>query len=69
MAGFSESAEYKALMNSDVYVTMVYIGLLRRSPDADGFDYWVNRMDGGDSGQILIDGFLKSAEYAARFTP
>jgi len=48
---------------------MVYIGLLRRSPDADGFDYWVNRMDGGDSGQILIDGFLKSAEYAARFTP
>ena len=67
MAGFSESAEYKALMNSDVYVTMVYIGLLRRSPDADGFDYWVNRMDGGDSGQILIDGFLKSAEYAARF--
>jgi hypothetical protein len=69
MAGFSESAEYKSLMNSDVYVTMVYIGLLRRSPDLGGFEYWVNRMDSGDSGQILIDGFLDSAEYAARFAP
>jgi len=40
---------------------------LRRSPEPGGFEYWVNRMDGGDSGQILIDGFLNSTEYAARF--
>lgn len=50
-----------------VYVTMVYMGLLRRAPDAGGFDYWVGRMDTGDSGQLLIDGFLASGEYAARF--
>ena len=67
MTGFSESEEYTLRMDHEVYVTMTYIGLLRRAPEQGGFDYWVNRMDGGDSGQILIDGFLNSAEYAARF--
>jgi len=54
-------------MDHEVYVTMTYIGLLRRASEQVGFDYWVNRMGGGESGQILIDGFLNSAEYAARF--
>ena len=67
MAGFSESAEYAELTGNPVYVTMTYMGLLRRAPDQGGFDYWVGRMDSGDSGQILIDGFLASAEYAGRF--
>ncbi|MCM2265154.1 MAG: DUF4214 domain-containing protein, partial [Desulfuromonadales bacterium] len=67
MVGFSESAEYQALMANPVYVTMTYVGLLGRSPDYDGFNYWVNRMDQGDSGQVLIELFLNSMEYAARF--
>jgi hypothetical protein len=67
MLEFSESAEYKGLSNNKVYVTMMYIGMLRRSPDEGGFNFWVNYLDSGNSGLALIDEFLNSAEYAARF--
>ena len=67
MIGFSESTEYIALMENQIYVTMTYIGLLRRSPDQGGFDYWVGVMDGGGSSLALIEGFLSSGEYAAWF--
>jgi hypothetical protein len=69
MIGFSDSAENQQLMAHKVYVTMVYMGLLRRAPDAGGFAYWVDSMNQGSSGQGLIDGFLTSAEYAGRFAP
>lgn len=67
MLFFSDSEEYRTLMANPIYVTMTYIGLLRRAPEQGGFDYWVSRRDQGDSGQTLIDLFLNSQEYAARF--
>jgi hypothetical protein len=67
MLEFSESTEYKGLSNNQVYVTMMYIGMLRRSPDEEGFNFWVNYLDSGNSGLALINGFLYSQEYADRF--
>lgn len=67
MTGFSESAEYVRTMKSEVDVSMVYIAMLRRSPDADGFAYWVGAEDRGTPIQSLIGGFLSSTEYANRF--
>jgi hypothetical protein len=67
MLGFSESAEFKAAIFNEVYVTQIYIGMLRRSPDAGGFAFWVGSMDSGAPGIGLIGGFLGSAEYRARF--
>jgi hypothetical protein len=69
MLGFSESAEYRQAVNSEVYVTMMYMGMLRRAPEAGGFDFWVQYLDGGQSGLALIDGFRASPEYRARFLP
>jgi hypothetical protein len=69
MLGFSESAEYRETSDSQVYVTMMYIGMLRRAPDAGGFSYWVQYRDAGNSGLALIDGFLASPEYHGRFLP
>jgi len=46
---------------------MVYTGMLRRSPDPQGFTYWVSQLDGGNPGLALINGFLGAAEYRARF--
>ena len=69
MAGFSESTEYKGLSANRVYVTMVYMGMLRRGPDQGGFDFWVNYLNGGSSGQTLISGFLAAPEYRSRFLP
>ncbi|MGC9457623.1 MAG: trypsin-like serine protease [Halothiobacillaceae bacterium] len=67
MLQFSESAEYKAVSANRVEVTMIYVGLLRRSPDQSGYEYWVNTLDSGGSSLGLIDGFITSGEYAARF--
>jgi hypothetical protein len=67
MVGFSESDEYKSTSSYEVFVTMMYVGMLRRSPEQGGFDFWVDYLDSGNSGLALIDGFLNSQEYASRF--
>jgi hypothetical protein len=67
MSQFSESTEYEANSSNEVFVTMMYVGMLRRSPEQGGFDYWVNYLDSGNSGLGLIDGLLNSTEYANRF--
>ncbi len=69
MLGFSESPEYKQASYNKVYVTMIYVGMLRRSPDQSGFDFWSNGMNGGTSGLNLIQGFLSAPEYHTRFLP
>ena len=66
MVGFSESDEYKNLLNNKVSIVSYYYGMLRRSPDQGGFDYWVGRLDSGDSALDLINGFLFSDEYQGR---
>ena len=69
MTGFSESAEFQANIYSETYVTMMYVGMLKRAPDTGGFNYWVGYLDQGNSGQALINGFLGAAEYRSRFLP
>ena len=58
MLEFSESAEYKGLSNNEVFVTMMYLGMLRRSPESGGFDYWVGYLDSGGSELSMIDAFF-----------
>ncbi len=71
MIGFSESEEYRQKSNSEIFVTMIYMGMLRRGPEEDGFNFWVNAMDlnvgNPEIELLLINGFLNSAEYANRF--
>jgi len=69
MLNFSESAEYWARSYNMVYVTMMYVGMLRRAPDPAGFNFWMGYMNAGNPGQSLINGFLVSTEYHSRFLP
>lgn len=69
MLAFSESDEYRLATSSEVFVTMMYVGMLRRAADSAGFNFWVNYKDAGNPGLALIDLFLGSAEYRARFLP
>jgi hypothetical protein len=69
MLAFSESPEYRGTSNNMVYVTMMYVGMLRRAPEQGGFDFWVNYLATGNSGLNLINGFLGAPEYRARFLP
>ena len=65
----NNAAEYRALIANEVYVTMVYAGMLRREPDSGGFAYWVGYMDAGNAGLALIGQFLGAPEYRGRFLP
>jgi hypothetical protein len=67
MLELSESPEYEGLTSIEVFVTMMYMGLLGRSPDQESFDYWVGYLDSGNSEYSMIDAFLNSQEYADRF--
>ncbi len=69
MTGFSESEEYRAAISAEIYVTMMYVGMLRRAPEPGGFAFWVGQQDAGNSGLALIDGFLGAPEYRSRFVP
>ena len=68
MIGFSESLENKSATANSVLVTMVYMGMLRREPDAAGYAYWLSEANAGRGGVLrLINSLLISKEYAARF--
>ena len=69
MLGFSESPEYRANSGNEVFVTMMYLGMLRRAPEPGGFEFWLDYVDGGSSGLAVIDGFFRSSEYRGRFLP
>jgi hypothetical protein len=52
------------------FVLMQYFGYLRRDPDQQGYDFWVNIMDrlNGDFRQAqMVQAFIDSAEYNDRF--
>jgi hypothetical protein len=69
LVGFSESPEYKAAKFNEVYVTMMYVGMLRRTPEAGGYAGWLAYLQGGGTPLTMISGFYSSAEYRSRFLP
>jgi hypothetical protein len=55
-----------ASLGSQVDVLMIYVGMLDRSPDHPGFEYWTDLADRGVGLPVLINGFLHSQEYTSR---
>ncbi len=68
MADLSELPANISRAKPQVDVLMTYAGMLRRGPDAPGYAYWVAKVRGGMSPQLLITRFFTSAEYRHRFT-
>ncbi len=66
MVAFSDSAEYRQRIGSQVLATMLYVGMLRRAPEPDGLKYWAELIDSGTPYRAIIAGFLGSPEYAGR---
>jgi hypothetical protein len=69
LSGFSESAEFKSRSTNKVRATMLYIGLLKRTPDQAGFDSWLTQLNNNLSYASAIGGFIASVEYRNRFLP
>ncbi len=67
MVGFTESAEFQAQTRNNVFVIMMYEGMLRRAAEQGGYEFWVNYANSGKDALDLTRGFLNSAEYRNRF--
>ncbi len=63
----SESPEHQNRRNADVVVTTIYLGLLQRTPDQGGLDYWVEQIRIGASPLQLIAPIMNGVEYKNRF--
>ena len=49
-------------------ITMDYVGMLYRTPDPADHAWWLVEVNAGRTTVLnLINGFLSSSEYAARF--
>lgn len=66
---FTQSDEYVEQSREAVSVTLDYVGLLDRTPEQAGFDYWLDRIEAGRSAREVIGQFLGTEEYHDRFLP
>jgi hypothetical protein len=66
---FLDSDEFQNLSGSQnrVDVSLLYLDMLRRAPDSAGLSAWLEAMNAGMPLTSVIDGFLNSGEYKARF--
>ena len=63
--GFVFSEEFTGRNHSnEIFVTILYRAFFDREPDATGYKAWMERLAGGMSRKLVLDGFLKSQEFA-----
>lgn len=66
----AENQQFVQAKRNAVFVMMQYFGYLRRDPDADGYQYWLNKLNqfnGNFEQAEMVRSFLVSAEYRNRF--
>ncbi len=66
MALFADSAEFRTKTDGLVKASMLYIGLLHRSPDEGGLTYWAGKIDSGVAYRDIMSSFLGADEYRSR---
>jgi hypothetical protein len=64
----SESPEVYNKYYNQAFVVMQYFGYLRRQPDAQ-YLHWIQELDLTEDFRGMINGFMNSVEYRARFGP
>ena len=69
LLGFTESAEYRQAIPTDISIALDYVNLLGRSPDPAGFDYWVNQQNLPLPEVTIVGAIIASAEFHDRFLP
>ena len=70
MSTIAENERFVSAKFNDAFVMMEYFGYLRRDADAEGFQYWLNKLNqfGGNFEQAeMVKAFIVSGEYRDRF--
>jgi len=60
---FYECSEYQMVNAERKFVYQLYLGLLRRVPDVEGYHYWVGELHSGTLRETVINAFLACSEY------
>lgn len=63
---FNESAEVFTKYYNEAFIVMNYFGFLRRNPDA-AYQAWIQIFNNTNDDRVIINGFINSQEYRARF--
>ena len=66
----AEAEELKLREFNAAFVTMEYFGYLRRDPDPEGFDFWLDKLNafnGDFRAAEMVRAFIESIEYRQRF--
>ena len=61
------SQSRRAAENDEALVTLCYFIYLKRDPDTDGFNHWLQTLRSGSKTETLVGGFLNSGEHRAKF--
>ncbi len=65
-----ENQRFVAATFNEQFVMMEYFGFLRRDPDPDGFQFWVNKLNEFNGNFVdaqMVEAFIVSGEYRHRF--
>ena len=66
----AENRQFVQAKRNALFVLMQYFGYLRRDPDAEGYRFWLNKLnqfDGNFEQAEMVKAFLVSGEYRGRF--
>ena len=66
----TEDGRFVAAKRNEAFVMMQYFGYLRRDPDADGYAFWLNKLNqfnGNFEQAEMVKAFIVSGEYRNRF--
>lgn len=65
---FIETPEVSNKFYDRGFIAMQYYGYLRREPEANGFQFWQNKMlETNHDYRFMVSGFINSDEYKLRF--
>ena len=65
-----EDPSLKSVEYNPAFVLTEYFGYLRRNPEPEGYDFWLNVVTNGDVGNYrgMVCSFITSTEYQQRFS-
>src|SRR5205085_5340649 len=68
LRAIADSDQINALEYNRAFVAMQYYGYLRRTPEADGYNAWLNYLNAHPTdARTMVNGFMNSQEYRLRF--
>ena len=70
LRSIAEDGRFVSARFNEAFVMMEYFGYLRRDPDANGFAFWLNKLNqfnGNFEQAEMVKAFIVSGEYRDRF--